>query len=360
MRFMAKTDEFKIDGHKLIYHIDRVNQWLRGAAIYPIYIEIGLYGGCNHRCIFCAFDFFKYKPDILDEIYLKRFVIAAAEKGVKAILYSGEGEPLLHKNAAEVIGFTKKMGIDVAIATNGVMLNKDLSEKILGYLSWIKVSLDSGFDNSYRFIHGAKKGDFQTVLKNLREAVKIRNRHKYICTIGVQFLLIPQNYKEVISAVKIARDLGVDYLVVKPYCEHPSSGKKIASSLKYRDLFFLEDKIARYSNTNFHVIFRHRAMEKQGARKSYKYCLGLPFAAHITASGDIYPCNVFLGKKNFILGNIYKESFKDIWEGGRRKRIKDLICTKWNIKNCRNACRLDEINRYLWELKNPIKHVNFI
>jgi hypothetical protein len=27
---------------------------------------------------------------------------------------------------------------------------------------------------------------------------------------------------------------------------------------------------------------------------------------------------------------------------------------------CRDACRLDEINRYLWELKNPVKHANFI
>ena len=29
-------------------------------------------------------------------------------------------------------------------------------------------------------------------------------------------------------------------------------------------------------------------------------------------------------------------------------------------KNCRELCRLDEMNRYLSELKNPGEHVNFI
>ena len=32
----------------------------------------------------------------------------------------------------------------------------------------------------------------------------------------------------------------------------------------------------------------------------------------------------------------------------------------FNINNCRKACRLDEINKYLWMLKNPPEHVNFI
>ena len=101
-------DKFRIDGHKLIYHIPRVHQWLQGKNIYPIYIEIGLYGGCNYRCIFCAFDFLKYRPDILDKRCLEKFIPQAVKKGIKAILYSGEGEPLLHKDAADIIMFTKK------------------------------------------------------------------------------------------------------------------------------------------------------------------------------------------------------------------------------------------------------------
>ena len=105
---MIEEDSLKLDSHKLIYHIPRVHQWLQGENIYPIYIEVGLYSGCNHRCIFCAFDFLGYKLDILETRYLKRFISDAAKKGVKAILYSGEGEPLLRKDASDIIIYTKK------------------------------------------------------------------------------------------------------------------------------------------------------------------------------------------------------------------------------------------------------------
>ena len=69
---MVKRDKFRIDSHKLIYHVPRVHEWFHGKNIYPIYTEIGLFGGCNHRCIFCAFDFLNYKPDILNKSCLKK------------------------------------------------------------------------------------------------------------------------------------------------------------------------------------------------------------------------------------------------------------------------------------------------
>lgn len=353
-------DKFRIDQHKLIYHVPRVYQWLKGKNIYPIYIEIGLYGGCNHRCIFCAFDFFKYRPDILDETYLKKFILEASEKGVKAILYSGEGEPLLHKGTVEMVNFTKKAGIDVALVTNGTLLDMEKATRLLGSLSWLKVSLDAGTEKTYAAIHRTAKDDFNIVIKNLRETVRIRNKKQYSCIIGTQFLLIAQNYREVITAAKVVRDTGIDYLVIKPYSQHPSNNNVIESRFKYKDIFYLEEKLKRYAKNNFQIIFRKNAMEKMQKGRPYRYCLGLPFATHITARGDIYPCNLFLGKKEFVFGNICKESFKNIWEGKRRKKIMAEIYNKWDIINCRKACRLDEINRYLWELKNPGSHVNFI
>ncbi|MCX5694574.1 MAG: radical SAM protein [Candidatus Omnitrophica bacterium] len=354
------TDQFRIDSHKLMYHIPRVHQWLEGKNIYPVYIEIGLHGGCNHRCIFCAFDFFKYKPDILEKTCFKRFITEAAKKGVKSILYSGEGEPLLHKGAVEIINFTKQAGIDVALVTNGVLFSRMKAAKSLGSLSWLKVSLDAATEKSYADIHGTGKNDFKVVIKNIREAVKIRNKNKYSCVIGAQFLLIPQNYREVATAVKVVRDLGVDYLAIKPYSPHPSSGKTIKPSIKYKDIFYLEEKLKEYAKNNFQVIFRRRAMERLQEKKPYDYCLGLPFATHITAKGDVYPCNLFLGKQDFVFGNICKESFQNIWEGKKRKKIMAQIYNKWDITHCRKACRLDEINSYLWRLKNPGRHINFI
>jgi len=356
----VETDKFRLDSHKLIFHIPRLYQWYKGENIYPIYIEIGLQGGCNHRCIFCAFDFLRYKSHILDAECVKKFILEAAKKDIKAILYSGEGEPLLHNRIAEVISFTKNKGIDVALSTNGVMLDREKAKSLLGYLTWIRVSLNAGTEKGYAFIHRTKKESFNIVIDNLKQAVRIKDRRKYNCTISVQFLLIPQNFKEVSHLASILSNIGVDYLVIKPYSQHPLSKNRLDSIFKYEELSCLEEELKRHSRGNFQVIFRHRAMKKLEEDKPYKYCLGLPFATNITAEGDVYPCNAFVGNKEFAFGNICRSSFKSIWEGKRRKKIMNTIGNNWDVNKCRKSCRLDEINRYLWELKNPSNHINFI
>ncbi|MBU4334062.1 MAG: radical SAM protein, partial [Candidatus Omnitrophica bacterium] len=216
-------DKYKIDSHKLIYHVLRVNKWLDGENIYPIYVEIGLHGECNHNCFFCAFDYLDKKPDVLDENIAKDLLLELSKKGIKSILYSGEGEPLLHKKAKEIIAFTKENKIDAALSTNGVLFDEVVANEILPHLTWIRVSLNAGSKESYSDIHGTDPEDFERVIKNLRSAVKLKRDNKYACTIGVQFLLLPKNVKELVPLASVLKSIGVDYLVVKPYSQHPSS-----------------------------------------------------------------------------------------------------------------------------------------
>ncbi|MBP7088399.1 MAG: radical SAM protein [Candidatus Omnitrophica bacterium] len=353
-------DSFKIDSHKLYYHVPRIYDWLKGKNIYPIYIEVGIYSGCNHRCSFCAFDFLQYSANSLQLDYFKKFINTVVKKGVKSILFAGEGEPLLHRDVIEVVSFTKSKGIDVALATNGVMLTKDKLQELLSNLTWLKVSLDAATRKIYSYIHGAKEKDFDTVISNLKEAVKIRNKSKYKCAIGSQFLLIPSNYKETVNFVRLMRDIKVDYAVIKPYSHHPSSKNIIDQNFDYKKTIFLEKQLEKYSSDSFQVIFRRRTMEGFNKKKTYKHCYGLHFATHITANGDVYPCNFFVGKKEFSFGNICQESFSQIWEGAKRRKIMARINSKQDMNACRCNCRLDKINQYLWELKNPSQHVNFI
>ena len=56
-----KADKYKIDSHKLMYHVHRVSDWISHENIYPIYVEISPTGTCNHRCIFCSVDFMGYQ-----------------------------------------------------------------------------------------------------------------------------------------------------------------------------------------------------------------------------------------------------------------------------------------------------------
>lgn len=353
-------DRYMMDGHKLLYHLDRLRSWLEGKLIYPIYLEVGVTARCNQRCIFCAFDFLNSQGNELELSAIKKFVQEAGEKGVRSILYAGEGEPLLHPELVEVVKATKEAGIDVAITTNALLLDENKAKEILSYLSWLRISLDAGDRKTYAYLHSTAEENYDLVLENIRNALEIKKRENLDLTLGIQFLLLPQNLKEVIPAVKIAAQLGVDYFVVKPYSQHPFSLNRLSFSLESERISQLERELKEYEREGFQVIFRKNALSFLKEEKPYQECLGLDFATYLSAEGDVYPCSNFIGKKDFSFGNINRQSFQEIWEGKRRQEVKDRISRSWASINCRKACRLDSINRFLRELKEPPPHVNFI
>ena len=209
-----------------MYHIPRVNDWLEGKNIYPIYIEVSPAGACNHRCTFCGVDFMGYQARSLKKDLFKNRLKEMGELGIKSIMYAGEGEPFLHRDMAELTRHTKESGIDASFTTNGTLLKPETSEKILAYTSWIKVSINAGIKETYSKIHKTKEQDFDRVLDNLKYAEKIRKENNYKCVLGMQMVLLPENCEETKILAQIARDIGMDYLVVKPYSQHTQGVSK--------------------------------------------------------------------------------------------------------------------------------------
>ena len=80
----------------------------------------------------------------------------------------------------------------------------------------------------------------------------------------------------------------------------------------------------------------------------------------IDAGGNVWGCSVYLDDERFLYGNIYDQSFQEIWLGEKRKISLRWVETQMDASECIVNCRMDEINRYLWDLKNPFKHANFI
>ena len=79
----------------------------------------------------------------------------------------------------------------------------------------------------------------------------------------------------------------------------------------------------------------------------------------IDINGNIIPCNLYYGNPEFTYGNLNENIFSEIWQGEKRKEILQKIREK-GVKECRIGCRLDAINRYLYRIKNPHPHDNFI
>ncbi|MFH1077601.1 MAG: radical SAM protein, partial [Pseudomonadota bacterium] len=338
-----------------------VNDWLKGETIYPIYLEMSPSGTCNHRCTFCALDYMKYQKRYLDTQVLKERLQEMGDLGIKSIMYAGEGEPLLHPDIANIINHTKTSGIDVALTTNGVLLNKTLAEEILGNVEWIKVSIAAATDETYSKIHRTKPSDFAIVLENMAYSARLRQAKGYKCTLGMQILLIPENEHEVCLLAETAKGIGMDYLVVKPYSQHPKSKTQKYKEIEYSKYLHLGEKLERIETENFQVIFRTRTMMKwdQGLRP-YERCLALPFWSYIDAGGNVWGCSIYLGDERFCFGNLHEKTFQEIWEGKKRLDFLKKFEESFDIGKCRINCRMDEINRYLWELINPSTHVNFI
>lgn len=354
-------DEFRIDSHKLIFHPREVARWLKGEEVYPIYMEISPSGACNHRCTFCALDFAGYKPRFLDFHIFKERLYEMGRLGVKSIMYGGEGEPLLHRDIADIILHTKESGIDVAVTTNGVLLTSQLLEKIAGHVAWIKVSINAGTPETYEKIHRTKAADFQRVIENLAEGVEVINETGAGCVLGAQAVLLPENAGEMEILAEKVKEIGLKYLVVKPYSQHLKSRTRVYKEMEYSSYLPMKEKLERFNDDNFSVIFRERTMKKLGREKrGYDRCLALPFWSYIDSGGNVWGCSAYLGDEAFRYGNIYENTFKDIWGGERRRQCMEVVHSDLDPSGCRVNCRMDEVNLYLWELKNPSPHVNFI
>lgn len=346
-----------IDNHKLMYHPTRVSEWLEKQDCSPIYVEFGLTNICNHHCSFCALDYLENGKKYFDSKLMISTLEEMSKMGVRSVMFAGEGEPLLHKEIGKFVYSAKNLGLDVSITTNGVGFNQQKIENILPYLSWVRISLDSGSAENYALMHGTHPRDFERVIKNLRGMVDFKRKNNLEVTIGTQFLVTNQNMGEASKLAKILENVGVDNLQIKPYSHHPNSLNNLSVEKGYYEI--LEKELKELNTKNFKTIFRGETQKRIDLGINYERCLGLPFFTLIDAGGNVMPCNLYYDNKEFSYGNLNGNSFSEIWNGKQRQEVIKKINEK-GVSECRKGCRLDVINRYLDRLKNPLAHDNFI
>lgn len=346
------------DSQRLMFHPKAVGDWLEhGTTRGPLYTEMELTARCNCRCVFCGVDHLVNKTaDTLPPAVARQVIDDLQRMGNKSIMFAGHGEPLLHADAEEIIAFAAAR-MSASVTTNGIPLDESRMALIDG-LKWLRLSVNGHDAATYAAVHRTHPDMFARVLRNLEGAVRRKRDRGLRVTIGVQVVLVEQNRAGIPALARQAKAIGADYFSVKPYSQHPLATNRLV--VENGSMEDLERELKALDGGGFRTVFRAQSFGKVGQAKPYRTCHGTHFLSFISANGDVWECNVFAGDPRFWIGNACRESLADIWAGPRRQAVRKYIEEDMDLAQCRDICRMEACNAYLWRLKNPLDHDDFI
>ncbi|MGD2118528.1 MAG: radical SAM protein [Chromatiales bacterium] len=361
-------ERFRFDGHKMLHHLDRVLQWQNGERFAPIHIDMGLTKFCNTACLYCyAVVQNMTKGQMIGREALLGFIEDCGELGVRSLGFIGDGEPTLNPTLYDATVRAGELGIDTSMATNGLDLDMDRAEDLLRNMTYIRFNLSAGTPEGFRRVHQSAEKNFHLLIEKIRQLVKLKKEKGYKCTLGLQMVLIPECFDQVIAEAKLGAELGVDYLVIK----HCSDSEYKEIGIDYEDFLRMGDVLKEaetYSNEDYVVQVKWNKINaasetnlyKNGYRK-YDVCYGTPFLLQISGNGKIYPCGPFFNKERFYIGDLHEDSFADLVRGDHYWSVHEDIAKSVDVhKDCAIGCRQDYVNKFLWDIKNPPEHINFI
>ena len=336
---------------KLLLHKDPLNQFLETGTAFPIAFDIDLTNSCNHNCPMCngAREENRVDPTSHNIDRVREILSEMAERGSKAVTFGGGGDPSVYPHYKEALQHAHKVGLDVGTYTNGQALTRSLMETMVECCTWMRVSLDADGPEIYEIAHGMPASAFQRVLTNIKTLIEIRREKKREdkLTISTCYLIGPKTLKGVNKATGMSKDMGVDYIRIRPYFQRPGDERtrlEVDETIK-----ILEGCKKDHETENFKVTFPSYKMDWMDNRergRKYKKCYGVHFMASITPDGTVYPC-CQLKERCHKLGNIYDKNFSEIWDTEKRQGISDEI----NFKVCPNPCNFEQQNELLWDLK---------
>ncbi len=353
------SDNYNIESHKLFWHMNRVNEWMKGSRIAPLSIDMGITQDCNLKCKYCYYAVSENKSNNkITTDALIRLIHDCSEMNIKSISFAGDGEPMIHPGVYDAVIEGAGNGIDMAISTNGLTIKENRVEDFLASLTWIRFSISAASPEVFECVMGGTKKKYEIIIDNNKKRVEIKEKLNLNVTIGIQMVLIPENVEDIVQYAYLGKELGVDYCVIKQCSE--SADIKIRRIIDNQaELESLLRKAERCSDQYYHVIIKRKKM--RNTIRQYEKCFGYEFLSQISGAGEVYPCGNFYGKKKFCAGNINNERFKDIIFGDRYQSIMERVKKDIDVhQSCGYACRVNEINEFLWKLKHPPKHINFI
>lgn len=332
---------------KILYHPERIAEFIKGGPIRPVTWELDLTNRCNQNCPQCAggrVNQGRSNHDSLSKEEAEDYIVQLTSDGAKAVTFTGGGESLLVPSACHLIQFARRCNVDVGLITNGSLLDQIDLFTLINNCKWIRISLDAGNSQIYKQTHGCGEKIFDRVVHGIELLVKEKQICNAPCLIGTAFLSNERTKNNMLEFTRLSKNLNVDYIQFRPYhLDKTNINKELAQCQTLEDeTFKVLSSINKYRHFN--------------QKMPYKVCYGHHFAGVINVH-EVYLCCHFRGMPKYKLGDLREKSLSDIWNSDHHKMVYENI----DYSDCVPVCRCDPFNRWLWKLKNEVPtHVNFL
>lgn len=177
---------------------------------YPTAVTLMVNNECNLSCIMCPYHANTYKKlhknayfkdkknmDMTTVKSVVKYILNAEKDGYYVALdITAVGEPLMHQSITKFVEYAKKNGVKyVSLTTNGVLLSRDISNKLLdGNLDVLYISIDGATQEIYAKIR--KGGELLEVEDNLIYLIESARRRKQEIEIYLNCVLVGFNNRE--------------------------------------------------------------------------------------------------------------------------------------------------------------------
>lgn len=319
---------------------------------------------CNLKCVMC--EEHSIHSDFIQKQYedtgvkhrrmsiekVEEIFKQAQDLGVKEIIPSTMGEPLIYKDIERIFDLSVKHGIKINLTTNGTFPKINIEEwakLIVPNTSDIKISWNGATKETAEVIMQGL--NFDQVLENITAFISARDNYYqqtgYYCRITFQSTFMQTNVHELSDIIKLAAQLGVDRVKGHHVWTHfneikPLSMKASAESINqwnncvekahqtqeiFRkpngDKVILENFIPLQNNEHYEV-------------PEHYECPFLTKELWVSATGNISPCCApdNLRKSLGEFGNIETSNIEEVLKSSAYMELVNTYKTKSLCKTC--------------------------
>lgn len=310
-------------------------------------LQFELSSRCNERCIHCYIpNEKKNHGEDLPSSKVKELIDEYVDMGGIHVTFSG-GEAFLHKELLELVRYSRERDLKVSILSNLIAVtDKQIKELKDLNISLIQVSLYS---------MDPAKHDFITTIKGSLERTKRVIEKLVAADIPVQIScpIMKANQDGYEDVLEYAKSLKIkaecDYIMMAQSdmntqnLSNRLSLKETESLLRTiieKDIDYREITLQQLPITDRIQFDLENYLKEPVCGVGYDNCC-------IAANGDVYPCS---GWGGYVLGNVYKQSLKDIWLNSQKAKELRAI-TKAAFPQCltceaRNYCSACLVRNY--------------